>query len=120
MRKINERHSDKDRIVCVSLADKQKFYYQPHKSNNRIWLFDTEFSGSVFAYFRKKGRNIADRGFSLTIREIYQFNNYKNEKMARVFQRIPVQVNYVLKNEIYAVNEMKFNYHHELIDSYER
>ena len=29
MRKINMKHDNKDRIICVSESDKHKFYYQP-------------------------------------------------------------------------------------------
>lgn len=57
MNRIKRRHSDKDRVVCVSIPSKQWFYYQPARGNHRVYLFETEFSGSVFAYFRDRGRN---------------------------------------------------------------
>lgn len=51
------KHDNKDRIICVSESDKHKFYYQPVGTRARLWLFDTKnFSGSVFAFFRKYGR----------------------------------------------------------------
>lgn len=51
------KHDNKDRIICVSESDKHRFYYQPVGTRARLWLFDTKnFSGSVFAFFRKYGR----------------------------------------------------------------
>ena len=47
MKKMKAKHNEKDRIVCVSLPGKQSFYYQPVGTKERLWLFDTDFSGSV-------------------------------------------------------------------------
>lgn len=60
MKKINTNHdNNKDRIICVSELGKHKFYYQPVGTRARFWLFDTkDFSGSVFAFFRKYGRSL--------------------------------------------------------------
>ena len=82
MNRIKRRHSDKDRVVCVSIPSKQWFYYQPARGNHRVYLFETEFSGSVFAYFRDRGRNLADRGFSLTIQELYEHHCRRNPSCA--------------------------------------
>lgn len=68
MKKINTNHDNKDRIICVSETGKHKFYYQPVGTKERLWLFDTKsFSGSVFAFFRKYGRNLDGIGFSMTV-----------------------------------------------------
>ena len=53
MKKMKAKHHEKDRIVCVSLPGKQSFYYQPVGTKERLWLFDTDFSGSVFVFFRQ-------------------------------------------------------------------
>ena len=105
MKKIMAKHSDKDSIVCVSVSNGHKFYYQPAGSRERIWLLQTAFSGSVFGYFRKYGRKNGDCDFSLSIRELYCFCNYKNEKLHRILARIPAQVEYAIKNEMPAVGE---------------
>ena len=98
MKKIKASFDQKDRIVCVTNQGCHEFYYQPVGSKKRILLFTTdEFSGSVFAYFRNKGRNMSDIGFSLTIKELYQFKEYHNRKLAAVMKRIPDQVEYVIR-----------------------
>ena len=98
MKKIKASFDQKDRIVCVTNQGCHEFYYQPVGSKKRILLFTTdEFSGSVFAYFRNKGRNMSDIGFSLTIKELYQFKEYHNRKLAAVVKRIPGQVEYVIR-----------------------
>ena len=98
MKKIKASFDQKDRIVCVTNQGCHEFYYQPVGSKKRILLFTTdEFSGSVFAYFRNKGRNMSDIGYSLTIKELYQFKEYHNRKLAAVMKRIPGQVEYVIR-----------------------
>lgn len=99
MKRINNMNRDnKDRIICVSETGKHKFYYQPVGTKERLWLFDTKsFSGSVFAFFRKRGRNIDDIGFSMTLRELYAAGNGHNAKINKVLDRIPAQVDYVLR-----------------------
>ena len=98
MKKIKASFDQKDRIVCVTNQGCHEFYYQPVGSKKRILLFTTdEFSGSVFAYFRNKGRNMSDIGFSLTIKELYQFKEYHNRRLAAVMKRIPGQVEYVIR-----------------------
>lgn len=98
MRKINAKFNNNDRVVCVSLPGKHEFYYQPAGTRERVWLFDTkDFSGAIFDYFRDKGRNMNDRGFSLTIKELYEFKGYHNHKLATVMKRIPGQVEYVIR-----------------------
>ena len=98
MRKINAKYDNSDRVVCVSIPGKHEFYYQPADTRERIWLFDTkDFSGSIFDYFRDKGRNMNDRGFSLTIKELYEFKKYYDHKLATVMKRIPGQVEYAIR-----------------------
>ena len=57
MKRINMKHDNKDRIICVTeTTGKHKFYFQSAGTKERLWLFDTKsFSGSVFAFFRKYG-----------------------------------------------------------------
>ena len=103
MRKINAKYNNSDRVVCVSIPGKHKFFYQPAGTRERIWLFDTkDFSGSIFDYFHDKGRNMNDRGFSLTIRELYEFKKYHDRSLAAVIKRIPSQVEYVIRENSIA------------------
>ncbi len=98
MKKINMQHDNKDRVICVSETGKHKFYFQSAGTKERLWLFDTkDFSGSVFAFFRKNGRNLEDIGFSMTLRELYEAGCSHNDKINRVLDRIPAQVDYVLR-----------------------
>lgn len=98
MKKINKKHDNKDRIICVSDTGKHKFYFQPVGTKERLWLFDTKnFSGSVFAFFRKNGRNLDGIGFSMTVKELYEVGNGHNVKIAKILDRIPTQVEYVLR-----------------------
>ena len=100
MKKINAKHNNKDRIICVSLPGRHDFYYQPVGSRERIWLFRADvFSISVFAYFRDYGRSQCDGGFSLTLKEFYEFRDYHNLKLSRIMERIPGYIEYVIKNE---------------------
>lgn len=108
-KKICAPHSDRDRVVAVATPDgKLDFYYQPVRSNEHLWLLQMPFSGSVFAYFRDHGcniGNIASRGYSLTLQEMYKFNKYKNPKLSRLFSRLPSSIEYVLKYETEQVLE---------------
>ena len=98
MKKINARIKQKDRVICVTGEGIHSFYYQPSGTKERIPLFPVyEFSGSVFAFFRDKGRNMEGRGFSVTIKELYEFKHYKNVKLAAVVNRIPVMINDALR-----------------------
>lgn len=98
MHKINAKFNQKDRVICVTVDGGHEFYYQPARSNDRILLFTMDkFSGSVFAFFRDKGRNLSDRGFGLTIKELYEFKDFKNPKLTRVIERIPGMIEYVLR-----------------------
>lgn len=91
MKRISMNHDNKDRIICVSDIGKHKFYYQPVGTKERLWLFDTKsFSGSVFAFFRK-------HGFSMTIKELYEAGNGRNKKISKIMDRIPGQIEYVLR-----------------------
>ena len=73
MKRIHANFDNRDRIICISTPGFQQFYYQPVRSSERYWLFNTEFSGSVFAYFRKNGLHVCEKGFSLTLRQLYKF-----------------------------------------------
>lgn len=98
MKKINMKHDNKDRIICVSDFGKHRFYYQPVGTRDRLWLFDTKnYSGSVFAFFRKYGRCLDGIGFSMTVKEMYEIGNNHNAKIAKILDRIPGQVEYVLR-----------------------
>lgn len=98
MKKINMKHDNKDRIICVSESGKHKFYYQPVGTKDRLWLFDTKnFSGSVFAFFRKYGRCLDGIGFSMTVKEMHEIGNNHNAKLTKILDRIPAQVEYVLR-----------------------
>lgn len=98
MKKIKKNFDQKDRVICVTEQDCHKFYYQPVGSKERILLFMTdEFSSSVFGYFRDHGRCLADIGFSLTIKELYEFKSFHNKRLTKIINRIPIMVEYVLK-----------------------
>lgn len=101
MKKIKASFDQKDRVVCVTNQGYHELYYQPVGSKERILLFMTEeFSGSVWAYFRDRGRNMNGRGFSLTIRELYEFKRFHNVKLTNVINRIPVMIDYALCERI--------------------
>ena len=98
MKKINKKHDNKDRIICVYEIGKHRFYFQPVGTKERLWLFDTKnFSGSVFAFFRKYGRNLNDIGFSMTVKELYEIGNGRNVKINKILDRIPAQIESVLR-----------------------
>ncbi len=100
MKKINMNHDNKDRIICVTDIDKHKFYYQAVGTKERLWLFDTKgFSGSLFEFFRKYGRNLNGIGFSMTVKELYEAGNSRNSKISKIMDRIPGQIKYVLREK---------------------
>lgn len=107
MRKIKTCVNQKDRVVCVSVPGSHEFYYQPSGSKERTLLFTTDFSGSVFAYFRDAGRSKGERDFSLTIKELYEFKRYYNIKLTTVIERIPSAIDCVLRNRIREREEAK-------------
>lgn len=103
MKKIkNVNLNQKDRVVCVTVPHSHEFYYQPANTKERAFLFATDdFSGAVFRYFQSKGRNINDRGYSLTIKELYEFKEYHKPKLSRVINRIPLMIEYVLREQLH-------------------
>lgn len=100
MRKIRFPHDNMDRIVCVATDGHHDFYYQPAGSKERYWLSGYDFGGSVFDHFRSRGRNMEGLGFSLTIREFYAFHKWGNVKLSHQMERIPGQVDYVIREYI--------------------
>ena len=103
MKMMKEKNNEKDRIVCVSLPRKQSFYYQPVGTKERLWLFDTDFSEVVFAFFRQNGRCLEGRGFSLTCKELYKIGYGRSKKINKILDRIPVQADYVLREYVNAI-----------------
>ena len=99
MKKIKMNHSNSDRIICVTTEGQHNFYYQPAKSKDRFWLVKCNFSGSIFTYFRDKGRNMDGAGYSVTIREFYNFR-HENEKLGRLMDRLPDLINFVIKEHL--------------------
>ena len=98
VKRINAKHHNGDRVICVTERDKHRFYYQPVGTSRRFWLFDTRrFSGSVFAFFRKNGRNMGDKGFGLTMKELYKISKSRNCKISKIMERISGQVEYVIR-----------------------
>ena len=111
MRKIKSSFNQKDRVICVTVPGGHEFYYQPAGSRDRILLFVTRgFSGSVFAYFRDKGRNLEGQGHSLTVRELYRFKDFRNVKLTAVIQRIPAMIDYVLREQSLRKEELYDNF----------
>ena len=112
MKKINNTTvNQKDRIVCHTVTGAHKFYYQPSKSKDRLYLFTTEnFSGSIFAYFRDNGRCMGGRGFSLTIKELYEDRKmYRNPKIGKIFDRLPGMIDYVLRENTVQKEQVRHN-----------
>lgn len=111
MKKIKHSINQKDRIVCVALPGKLEFYYQTFGNGKRMALFKGEndkaipFSGSVFKFFRENGRCFdGHSGFSLTLKELYSTKRsyYRNPKIAKVLDRIPRQIDAVLRTSLQA------------------
>lgn len=99
MKKIHACNQ-KDRIVCEAIPGALVFYYQPARTSNRTELFRTnEFSPSVFEYFRKEGRNMSDRGFSITIKQFYEFRAYHNPKLSNIMDRLPGHIEYTIREQ---------------------
>ena len=107
----NSSVNPKDRIVCVTVTGAHKFYYQPCKSKERLYLFTTEdFSGSIFAYFRDNGRCMGGCGFSLTIKELYEDRKmYRNPKIGKIFDRLPGMIDYVLRENTNQKEQVRHN-----------
>lgn len=88
--------SNKDRIICVAGEDRMDYYYQPEGGKKRYWLNGSSFRGSVFSYFRQKGRNMEGIGFSLTLGQLYRFKEYQNPVLTKLLERLPGMVDYVI------------------------
>lgn len=106
MKKIKMNHSNSDRIICVTTEGQHNFYYQPFGMKDRYWLVKCNFSGSIFTYFRDHGRNMEGAGYSVTIREFYNFR-HENVKLNRLMDRIPSLVDYVIKEHLNNVEVQK-------------
>lgn len=98
MKKIKCMHSNKDRIICVSLRGQHEFFYQAAGFSEKYFLFTMKFSISVFNYFRKYGQRISGHSFSLTLGELYHFNAHYNYKLSHLMEFLPKQVDYLLRD----------------------
>lgn len=97
MRKIkNTNISQKDRIVCESIPNKLRFSYKAAGANKEMYLFETDYSPSLYQYFRNTGRRDGTNALSMTISQFYCFREYHNKKLAKTLERIPAMVDYVL------------------------
>jgi len=106
MKKIKANVNQKDRVICINVPGFQEFYYQAFGEKEHIPLFVTDFSGSVFTYFRDTGRQTNVREFYLTLKEIYQFDRFYNVKLTRVMERIPKEVDHVLRERKRVAEEI--------------
>ena len=52
---------------------------------------------------------MSDMGFSLTIKELYEFKEYHNHKLVALMERIPSQVEYVIRER--SEDEINQNKH---------
>lgn len=111
MKKIKSQVNPKDRVVCVTVIGAHKFYFEPYKSHKRLFLFETEdFSGSVFAYFRDNGRCMGERGFSLTIKELYEDRKmYRNPKVGKIFDMLPGKLDKAISKNNKKKEQVKSN-----------
>ncbi len=105
MKRIKGSHTDKDRIVCVSIPGWHEFFYQPEGTKERYWLFDKPFHGTIFHYFRKYGRNMAERGFSLTIGELYRFKAHRNRTLSHLMDRLVSQTDWLIREKLSAPHQ---------------
>ncbi len=102
MNRIKRQHSGKDRIICVNAPGKLRFFYQPvgMAAGERAFLFDIDFSSSIYSYFRRKGRCVGDRANSITVDELYRFREYGNRQLASTVERLPGWIDYVIAYEL--------------------
>ena len=106
MRKIRANIDPKDRVVLVSTKNRQVFYYQPRGTKARYLLFQMNHSYyPAFSYFRDRGRRLEDRGFSITIKELYEFRRYQDGKLTHTLERIPLMIEYVIQESYNEYNE---------------
>ena len=105
MKKINAKFSQKDRVICVTEQGTHKFYYKPADSKERTLLFANDFSRSVLDYFRNKGRATDGNGYEITLRELYAFKDFRNHKLSKLMERIPLMIKYVIHE--YLTSEEK-------------
>ena len=99
MKKITATHRIKDRIICITTG-KHGFYYQPTAAKERYRLSDiADVIFAVGTFFRSKGIRTDVSGFSVTLGDLYRACSHRSRLVAHVLERIPAQVNYVLKYE---------------------
>lgn len=122
--------NSKDRIICVSSVSYSKsqfkgknkykdnfysksvvhgnhtFYYQPVNSAERYYLFSTKrYSPSIAAVFAERGvlmsNGQASQTYSITLGEFYCLkNHHHNFALNKVFERIPVWIDDVIRYEM--------------------
>lgn len=122
--------NSKDRIICVSSVSYSKtqvkgknkykdssysksvvqgnhtFYYQPVNSAERYYLFSTKrYSPSIAAFFAEKGvlmgNGQASQTHCITLGEFYRLkNHHHNFALNKVFERIPVWIDDVIRYEL--------------------
>ncbi len=88
MKRIRGIISNNDRITISAVQGMIHFYYQSSKTNDREYLFSQKFSKSVNCYFGGQGK---------TIRELYSFHKWSNHKLSNVLTRIPIEIDYFMR-----------------------
>lgn len=97
MKKINNSSvNQKDRIICETTSNVHKFYYEPYKSNEQLYLFTKDRSPSICSFFKDYGVRKNGLNYSLTLKQFYALQKfYENHKLKEIFDRIPSMVTYV-------------------------
>lgn len=112
MKKIKSSQvNPKDRVVCVTIANVHEFYFQPYKSNERLHLFDKKRSPSISSFFKDCGVCLNGSDYSLTLMQLYKHRKmYCNHKIEEIFDRIPMMIQYVLRERDEMLNEQLMPY----------
>lgn len=98
MKKVkNSSVNQKDRIICETTSNIHKFYYEPYKSNEQLYLFKKDRSPSISSFFEDYGVRMNGVNYSMTLKQFYEHRKlYRNHKLKEIFDRIPSMVTYVL------------------------
>lgn len=106
MRKIKANISQKDRIVCESIPNKLRISYKAAGTNEGLYLFETDYSPSLYQHFHDNGRKDGANALSMTISQAYRHPKY-NKKLTKFFEKLPKMIDYVLMEDAWDKQAVK-------------
>lgn len=100
MNSFHKNVRNNDRVLARSGPDVLHFFYKG-ADRKEVYLFTTDYSPSVYDYFRDRGK---------TIRQMYRFRDWHNPRLSKTVSRVPNAVKYAITEQENEKEEEIYDY----------